>query len=672
MKKFIPIAVVLTLLLTAKLSHANDFTIAPPSSWVTNYSYIESTQEDVGYGVVFLLHETQQNIPKQEFFMRRVVKPTNSTGLEHFSVIEVPFEPTSQHLVFHSLTIKRGETIIDLLRADRIVIMPEETNPERRALNNYMVANIYLNDLRINDVLEYSVTRVGSIPYYQGYSHREYNLQYILPMERIIVRVLNAANKNFNYKLAGGAAEPQITNQSNLVEYLWDVNANDNIVMEENTPAWYNPYRRISLSTYQNWSNVVEWLLPQFRYSKNRMRDIDLNLPDNMSKDDKILNIIRFVQDEVQNYTWTDGFVARAPKSPEVTYERRIGDSRDKSLLLIALLEREGVQAYPLFASATKQYEMAGCVPGYADFDRCAVYILHNNQEIFIDPTLQNQGGTIYNTHFPDYKYGLLIKNEQHDLTKLPAPRKGKKDFKTDIYFSNDLNSARMNIQVTYSNWLADQMRQWFSETQKETIERAYLDHYYGLVFPEITTYHQIRILDNSRHQTNELMVVVSYDIKNLWATEGKKSEKEFTFYSMPITTQLWFSGLSARTMPYDLGLPSIITDKVEFHMPERWPVTAFSENFENKLFDYSIKFDGNNQQVYLNYKYETHKSFIEASDAETFMRLHDHIYEDNTAVVLTHGKDRPGFTPPKNLKVILFIVLGIIAVVAGLMRNQY
>lgn len=669
MKKIIPIAVLLTALLTAKINYANDFTIAPPSSWVVEYDYSESTIEDEGYGVVISLREIQQNIPEQEFFMRSVNKPTSSSGLEHFSVIKIPFDPTSQHLVLHSLTIKRGETIIDLLEANRVVVLPEESNPVHRALNNIMEANIYLSELRINDVLEYSFTRVGFIPYYQGYYHREYNLQYSMPIERIIVRVLTDANKNLNYQLAGGAEEPQVTTHNNLIEYLWDVNANDQIIMEDNTPAWYNPYRRISLTTFQGWSEVVDWVLPHFRYNKNSLRGIDFNLSDDMTKDTKLLNIIRFVQDEVQNYTLDDGFVARTPIAPEITYERRLGDSRDKSLLLISLLQSEGVEAYPVLISTKKGLGIKDALPGNTTFDLCAVCILYNDQKIFIDPTLSNQGGTIYNTHFPDYKYGLLIKSGQQELTKLPAPRKGRSLFKTDIYFSKDLNDARMNIKITYSNWIADNMRQFFSETQMESLERAYLDHYYGSLYPEIETVIPIRINDNSRNETNHLTVELKYEIKNVMQKSEHKTEKEFSFWSKPINSSLWYGGLSARKMPYDLGLPYTITDKVEFHMPdESWPVEAFRENIRNELFNYSVNFYDRNKQVYLDYNYETHKSYVKAHEAENFLKTHHQIMDDHMAIVFIYDENK-GFSIPKFL---IFIVIGVFVVVGALMRNQY
>lgn len=153
----------------------------------------------------------------------------------------------------------------------------------------------------------------------------------------------------------------------------------------------------------------MQWALPLF--STKNVSSLLPNLNKEILGEKEItLNLIRYVQDEIRYLGLESGIGAYKPHSPEKVYQQKFGDCKDKSLLLVALLQKEGISAYPLLVNTSIRQNLNQFQPSNRIFDHCVVAINLDDNNYFIDPTLSLQGGDLDHTYFPDYGLGLLVK----------------------------------------------------------------------------------------------------------------------------------------------------------------------------------------------------------------------------------------------------------------------
>src|SRR5207245_3226925 len=71
------------------------------------------------------------------------------------------------------------------------------------------------------------------------------------------------------------------------------------------------------------------------------------------SAEQRVLQALRFVQDEIRYMGVEIGVNSHMPYSPATVVKRRYGDCKDKTLLLITMLRALGISARPALVSTT-------------------------------------------------------------------------------------------------------------------------------------------------------------------------------------------------------------------------------------------------------------------------------------------------------------------------------
>ncbi len=148
--------------------------IKPAPAWVQQVqTSVPDTipLDDIESGNYYLLVDNQLKVdeinPKVSFSrVQQLV--VNQRGLEHNSAIEVDFDPLYESLVFHSITIVRGDQTIEKLASSEISVLKQEGRIEQGLYDGRLTANIILADLRVGDVIDYSYSVIGANPIYQG------------------------------------------------------------------------------------------------------------------------------------------------------------------------------------------------------------------------------------------------------------------------------------------------------------------------------------------------------------------------------------------------------------------------------------------------------------------------------------------------------------------------
>lgn len=120
-----------------------------------------------------------------------------------------------------------------------------------------------------------------------------------------------------------------------------------------------------------------------------------------------VADVLRFVQDEVRYFSVSLGESSHRPKPPERTLAERLGDCKDKVMLLNALLGELGFRARPALVSTFRNRGLAEFPPGHDEFDHVITRLDLDGKAWYLDPTMTGQGLTLAGRgHYP---FGLAL-----------------------------------------------------------------------------------------------------------------------------------------------------------------------------------------------------------------------------------------------------------------------
>ena len=396
---------------------------AKAPDWVVPIAVVDdSTLADIG-GSQYLLVDYQDNLIEETEFYHYVIRIANSEGISDHADLDFSYDPTYQKLFVHQLDITRKEQVINKLSTAKIKTIQNEKSMDRSIYDGSLTAIVHLDDVRVDDIIEYSYSIKGFNPINEGHYSSRFYQQFTLPVNRLWQSLICSKNNQLNFSYKNDAKPAMKEAEGDNIIYSWDLTAYEFITYENNTPNWYNKQKTAYYSTYKDWSEVVEWAETIYKYDPNignaLLESFDLELP----KEELIQKVIQFVSNEVRYLGLESGISAYKPHNPLAVYHQKYGDCKDKSLLLTAMLRALKIDAYPVLVNTKTKHEVFSRLPAHNIFNHCVVNYFYNGNSIFIDPTIQSDAD-IGEIPFPNYGYGLFIRKNEDGLTQLPFSQK--------------------------------------------------------------------------------------------------------------------------------------------------------------------------------------------------------------------------------------------------------
>ncbi|MEN8227590.1 MAG: DUF3857 domain-containing protein [Bacteroidota bacterium] len=623
------------------ITHAKDVGIKSAPHWITRVGYVSDISDEKNGGYQYLLLDFQDNLIEQSRYRHYAIGIHNSKGIQSMSDIDVSFDPSYQRLDFHSIRIIREGEVIEKLKETDIQVIQREKNHERSLYDGSLTAIVNMTDVRAGDIIEYSYTLTGFNPIKQGnYSKIIYH-QYSLPVVQIYNRIVTSPGRPLYYKLLDGAAEPEITQSNEYVEYAWNNNNPDLLLYEDNTPSWFAAGKRVTLSTYRNWQGVIESALPLYEiepHENDKLKYPDLG---ESTKEERILRLIELIQDDIRYLGMESGIGAYKPHAPSQVYNQRYGDCKDKSLLLVALLRREGIQAFPLLINTKLNHKVEELMPGYNAFDHCIVNFQYDGKEYFVDPTISGQGGNLESICSPGYKRGLLLKPGETGLISIPDKGISELNIEEDIYVESIGGKARFIVKSEYIGRKADNIRSYFWSQSRESIQKEYLE-YYSYLYPGIKKAGEIKIMDDEKSTSNRILVEETYEIDDFWQEQDDGSYIYCESYALVLESEIDYPKSPERNMPYSTGEVRSFSQITRIHMPESWRVDDEEVTIEGDGFTYHSETSYGDQTVIFTHRYDVTKEYIVADSVASFLTKHEQI-TDELGLYLTY-QDLSGF----------------------------
>jgi len=327
----------------------------------------------------------------QEHYQAYRIKILHPNALQ-LGNLSIAWNPAAGAPTVHAIRVYRDGQVRDILKDGSFEVLRREQQLEAAMLDGLLTAVLRVPDLRVGDELEVSLTTTAVDPTLGPDSAG----LLLLPPEPMPGRHLlglsweqgQKPNLKLTPEMAAAANEG-----ANGLRLSFDNPAAR--PAPQGAPARYGWQRVVEYSDFADWPSVSRRFAPLYAKAarldassplKEEARRIAAAASDPLARASAAL---RLVQQEVRYvYVGLDGGNL-APASPADTWQRRYGDCKGKTALLLALLAELGISAEPVLASNNGADDgLDQHLPNPVFFDHVLVRAHIEGRDYWLDGTL--------------------------------------------------------------------------------------------------------------------------------------------------------------------------------------------------------------------------------------------------------------------------------------------
>lgn len=306
------------------------------------------------------------------------------------------------------------------------------------------------------------------------YFEREY------PAERLTLKLTVPQGMDIK-QISTEGIEPKITESGAFKMFIWEKQDVKPYETENLMPSKREVLARASYSSLKSWDEVEGWFEKLFEGAINKSNVESttngiINTGD--SREDKIKKIYEWVRDEIRYEDNEIGFLGGyQPHNCRDTLTLKMGDCKDKTALLVSMLEVIGVTAYPVLVS---REALNVSSPSPYEFYHAIVAIPSGGDYIWLDPTCSY---CPYG-YIPSSEQGvdvLILSDAKGGFTKTSVDALDKNavsfaDYDVDL---NGKGSAIINIGFNETGLAAVTLRKRLREANRDDVkeEMSYIVH---------------------------------------------------------------------------------------------------------------------------------------------------------------------------------------------------
>ena len=544
--------------------------------------------------------------------MRTVWRAETTAGVQDASEIEISFDPSYQRLVIHHAFISRGGRTVWSFASRDVRVIETEEDLDARLYNGELTATIFLRDLRVGDTVDYAYSLVGENPVLGGRFDAVLWVGTSVPVDVLHRRLLWQKPDPPLFNFRGGAAKPETEAVAGGTSYRWLARDWKPPVREERTPSWYLPYPTVEVSEFADWAAVALRTSELFASLDAPAPSIDAlvrGLREGADGEDaRVLRAVRFVQDEVRYLGLEMGPSSHQPHPPAQTLARRFGDCKDKAALLVAILRRLGVPAWPALVSTRTGPALDERRPSLFAFDHVIVALRLSDGLHFVDATAAEQGGPVRTRRPPPFARALLVDASTRALTPIPEPAVDAPSTEVEETFAVASWSApaRLDVVTTYRGDDADDIRRGQARSTRTEESKRYRE-FYAREHGELRVLALPKVEDD--RERNVVVVRESYEIPRLW------SEGTHDFRAWLVDEWLKRPQVVERTAPLSLPHPAYLKQTLTLRLPGPPDLEPLRESVAGPSFAMDATWTVRGHEARLEYTYRTLRASVPPKD---------------------------------------------------------
>lgn len=378
---------------------ASKFSLGDPvPQWVENISL---PGPDRAQPLSLLVADTQYQVAEVPVvYVRRAFFVNDSGALASAGQIPIGFVPDYERLRVHSIRIHRGSEVHDRTHSSMMRFLQRETGLEAGVYSGEVTASILVNDLRVGDTLEYTYSVEGQNPVFGNTFVASAVWDSTVPAARRRVIVNHPATRTINWRFLsdGQGVTPTETVHGEMRRLVFEGQSLSAVSPESLTPSDEFLFRSLQFSEFPSWTQVVNWARELFQIEDVLGDDLNHvvgSLQKRSTPEEQVTAALEFVQSEIRYFSVSLGENSHRPANPNLVLNRRYGDCKDKSIVLIALLRKLGIEARPVLLTIGSKALLSKLLPSPTAFNHVIVQVVLGGQVYHLDPTRLGQHGRL-------------------------------------------------------------------------------------------------------------------------------------------------------------------------------------------------------------------------------------------------------------------------------------
>ncbi len=335
--------------------------------------------------------------------------------------------PDKGDLIVHEIAILRdGETIDVIEQGERMEILRRERLLEQRIIDGSLTATMSVPGLQVGDELRmrYSVTNSD-----QALGREVQSQQFLWREPRKVAdfnRILASWSSDLDVRYQIGPdvefGAPDQRDGYNWIDITLPLPEGEDYPYD--APARFNRPTLLQLGTFDGWGEVSSVMAPYYKVDGALDGLDDLNAKVDAIRAmpgtelEKAVAALELVQEDIRYLlNGLDGG-NYLPQDVATTWEKKYGDCKAKTVILLAILADLGIDAEPVLASTNRGEMVPTSLPLPGAFNHVLVRATVDGKQYYLDGT--SIGANIATVgNVPPFYYTLAIRDEGAELEQI-------------------------------------------------------------------------------------------------------------------------------------------------------------------------------------------------------------------------------------------------------------
>ena len=400
--------------------------IGPVQPWITP---IALTAPESKGGAVLRLFDVQIRTDAKGVheFQRSMIKFNTPASLQMATNLTLQWQPSFGGVTVNAARIYRDGQVIDLMaQGGKFTSLRQEAQLGAFQTTGTLTAFMPVTGLKVGDMLEFAYTIDAFNPALGGHVEEEYFVYPGMKFDQFRLSASHAKASKVQVRFGPALPAPRRSEAGGFVFYTAEQQAVQLPKLQTGDAMRQFGRGSVQISDFASWQQVAEVMRPLFdkgaALAPNSPLNAEIAKIAAASSDPMVRAsmALRLVQRQTRYFAELQGLGGYTPIPADTVWDRKIGDCKGKTVLLLALLRGLQIDAEPLLVSTKRGPGTDQVLPMPGRFDHVIVLARIGGKDYWLDGTRMD-GGRVPDLESPDFLWGLPLTNTAKGLVPIPV-----------------------------------------------------------------------------------------------------------------------------------------------------------------------------------------------------------------------------------------------------------